>query len=251
MNPPIAPTKRRGRKPKPWIYVCACGQSKSSRAKRCLMCERQRLEQMVPLRICQWCQSEFRRKGRRVRDGHDILCFCSKKCWGACRSARFQAEQNEYRQACQISRELKRAQRLYARSICACGATITRRCGTLCNTCAAEHKREGIHRARSVSRTAGVRHICPNCGESFRGYASDVHCSTRCCKQLRKKGQRYPVIGALPLQERNRIAELVALVRAARRRIWGGATGLRASETGNRRPPNFSRALNLPGRLTQ
>jgi len=64
----------------------------------------------------------------------------------------------------------------------------------------------------------GATHICPNCGQLFNGHDRDVFCSFRCARQLRKDG-RYPTLGALPLDERNRVAELIALVRSARRQI--------------------------------
>jgi hypothetical protein len=48
-----------------------------------------------------------------------------------------------------------------------------------------------------------------------------VFCSARCRSQYSKKGDRYPSIGGLPLEARNQVAELIALVRSARRQIHG------------------------------
>lgn len=208
----------RGRKPKPWTHVCACGRPKHSRSKLCLMCDKQRRTRMVPIRICQWCGGKFRRKGHDPRTTHDVLRFCRKKCWGAFRSAFAQAEQEQYQRAREISRELTRAQRLYARSVCPCGAPITRPRGRFCNTCAATCRGRGIRRARAVGRRTGLAHLCPNCGRQFRGYERDVFCSQHCSHQYTKK-QRYPSIGAMSLEQRNQIAELIALVRSARRRV--------------------------------
>lgn len=196
---------------------CSCGGQKARYSLRCQACDAVRrkceaVRRMVPTRVCQWCGAEFRRQGD-ARAAHDVLRFCSKKCWGAFRSAIAQAQHEKYRGARQIIRELTRAQRLYARSVCACGATITRPYGSLCTSCRAARRSEAFR----IRREEGVHHLCPNCGQSFRGHTDDVYCSSPCAKQFRKKSRSR--IRAIPLDERNRIAELLALVRAANRRI--------------------------------
>jgi hypothetical protein len=50
----------------------------------------------------------------------------------------------------------------------------------------------------------------------FRGYESDVYCSPRCRHYYSHK-RRYPTLGLVPRDERNRLAGMMALVRAARR----------------------------------
>lgn len=218
--------------PNPQLYVCACGGRKSYGTICCRTCEDLRRhadghEQRVE-RLCQWCGKPFRRKGRLTRPGAEVFRFCRKKCWGAFRSTVARAERDARRQARRISRELTRAQRLFARSVCACGATITRPSGRMCNACSALRKREGKQRGQSLSRSTGLEHICPNCGESFRGYERDVFCSPRCGRQLKHPG-RYPSIGGLSIDKRNEIAELIALVRSARIRLArteGGQRGV-------------------------
>ena len=75
----------------------------------------------------------------------------------------------------------------------------------------------------SIRRALTARgHICPNCGRFFTGKEARVYCSPKCEQQYAGKG-RYPHIGKIPLTERNHLAELIALQRAANRRLYGHA----------------------------
>jgi hypothetical protein len=193
---------------------CACGGAKSYGAARCMTCETTARRDQIIERVCQQCGCTFKRKSHGG-PGHDVKRFCSKKCWGAFLAAEARVTREAIRQAHSIQRELERAQRRYARSVCACGATATRdgRCST-CNS------------RRYQPLVARVDHVCPNCGQAFQAPESWVHCSRRCGQQLSGKGRRYPKIGALPVEDRNRIAELIALTRTARRRIDESAKSL-------------------------
>lgn len=220
-----------GRKPEPSLYVCACGQRKSYSAVRCLTCERLRRHSPPEPRMCEWCGLSFRRKLHGGGGDHDTGRFCSKKCSGARRRAgtmlrleqqkqqRFasEIERQIQRELDRAQRELERAQRDCAPRFCACGTAITN--GSMCQPCATIRKVTGLYAAREMARIAGHEHCCPNCGARFRGLERDVYCSDHCARQLCKRRQRYPAIGHFPLNERNRLAELIALVRSARRRI--------------------------------
>lgn len=193
------------------MKLCACGQRKTDAATRCQSCA---TAHRRPMFRCEWCSAEF---WRRRWDGRDYRRFCSHRCANACTGAQVyavcQARRDSEQAQREIDRELRRAAQrvlLELRS-CSCGGPITRPHGTMCTTCAATHRRER-------GREHGIKHLCPNCGQWFRGLETDVYCSPRCARQLRKKG-RYPSIASLATGERNRIAELIALIRAARRRI--------------------------------
>jgi hypothetical protein len=166
---------------------------------------------------CEWCGvAFFRRPSNR-----DARRFCSKRCSGARRRART-AERRAailvQRRIAREKREQIRKQQHQARMICPCGARISRRTGRWCNTCFAQQIGNGIRAGHTVARTAGLHHLCPNCGQWFRGYPRDTFCSTTCAKQMRKR-DRYPHLGHLPIDERNQLAELIALVRAVNRRL--------------------------------
>ncbi len=203
---------KRGRKPEPWKYRCECGQAKSLGSQRCQTCHMQQRHDRVLRRTCQSCGREFRRK-HSLRSGHDVLRFCSKKCWGVFQTALAHTARDAYRRARQIQRELTRAQRLEARKHCACGVLITHQHrDRRCSPCIAA----AVRAKRAADQMIGD-HVCPNCGGSFHRYGSAVFCSPRCGRQY--KHDRYPTLRALPVDKRNQIAELVALVRSARRRI--------------------------------
>jgi hypothetical protein len=101
---------------------CACGRRKACRSHQCQQCATQARRDHMIARVCEWCRREFKRKKRRPKFQSDVLRFCSKKCWGAFRTAESQSAQQTIRQAHSIQRELERAQRQYARSVCAWGS---------------------------------------------------------------------------------------------------------------------------------
>ena len=198
--------------------VCACGQPRSRAAVQCKACETQARRRPF---VCEWCGGSFWRRSNRG----DTRRFCSKRCSGARRTAIAAAKREIDRHEREIERAIDRAnrpllrearQRLRALRRCACGAPVASIHGVVCAACAAANRRAGHRRARRWSR---IVHCCPSCGNSFFGLEHDVYCSSRCGHQLRKG--RYPSIGGLPLEERNRIAEFIALVRAAHKQMQG------------------------------
>jgi hypothetical protein len=201
---------------------CACGRHKSYGAIRCQACESHRRWPDPQIFLCEWCGQTCQRKNRRDAK-HDARRFCSKRCSGALRTAEAKAAQQTIRQAHSIQRELERAQRQYARSVCACGAAVTRSSRSMCSACWREYSR------RWHPLTAKVEHLCPNCGQSFQAPEGRVFCSRRCGVQISKtrdKVRRYPSIGRLPVEDRNHLAALIALTRAANRRIDESAKSL-------------------------
>jgi len=68
----------------------------------------------------------------------------------------------------------------------------------------------------------GLHHICPNCGDAFRGYAAAVFCSRSCAHSFGKMQRRgsYPSIATLPVDERNKLAHLISLARRANQIIY-------------------------------
>lgn len=193
--------------------------------------------------VCKGCGQLIKRYPAPARDNRRE--YCSLKCkmrvwWRTHECQRYppseslvlrrQIESAQRKALCreqQIERAIERVHWEQARTICSCGATIARDSGSnapycrLCRTCATTRIAAINRETRAAIRTEGVDHVCPNCGQSFRGYVDDVYCSSRCNKQMHKKKGRYPSIRGLPLDERNRLAELLALVRAARRRMDG------------------------------
>jgi hypothetical protein len=166
-----------------------------------------------PTFYCESCAAPFWRR----RNHKDARRFCSKRCAGVWHRARTLARVQAERAQRQIDRELQRAARQAVALLrwCPCGAALNRRSpgGRFCRACVAERIRAG-----HASRERDIAHCCPNCGGSFHGYEAQVFCSKRCAHQLQHKG-RYPTLGRLPLEDRNQLAEMIALVRAARRQI--------------------------------
>jgi len=108
----------------------------------------------------------------------------------------------------EIQREIDRAQQLHAASFCRdCGVPIIPGRGR-CEQC-----------RLVIDRRTWVDHVCPNCGKPFEQDDDVVYCSRKCGHQYRHHPGRYPSIALIPRAERNRIAHLIALVRAARRHI--------------------------------
>jgi hypothetical protein len=223
-----------GRKPQPWLYLCACGHKKHYGCARCLACEKHRRQ--PPLRTCEWCGRDFRRGGGQApRFRHDVKRFCSKHCSGLHRMAAGQqpiqdpdvqvraaiglavwreqrrAEWALRRQERHERQQQQRAIRQQQRPTCACGApyTHTRDKRYWCDACFTQE----FH---------AWRHLCPNCGQEFVGIQAKTYCSPRCATQMRHRLERsscYVAIGHLHVMERNRMAELMALMRAAHRHL--------------------------------
>ena len=239
---------------------CACGQSKCIAAKQCRQCADRRraarpshcpscggpkwayaircqqcdaAARRGPQLWCEWCGQAFWRRHRGKRPDRDARRFCSKRCSGQRRTAAHvlrmaiaREQQQQQRAYSQEERAQQRAQLFQART-CSCGSLITRRRGRWCNTCFATRIGDGRRAARAVARSSGLSHICPNCGQGFCGYPSDTFCSSLCAKQMRNKrsrGRPYPSIQHLATGDRNRLAEMIALVRAANRRIAAPAS---------------------------
>ena len=236
--------------------TCACGQSKGPRSLRCFACNKAHLHDARASRLsalnkarhprqifhCEWCHVEFWRN----REPKDALRFCSKRCSALRRMAEGKmpiqdpevqvrlAIANEHRrEQYRIAREFRlkekerqqqqsqqRAQEQHQQWIietaCACGLPHTKSLWTpkhpyMRRWCDACHTQEFY----------AWLHVCPNCGQEFYGGESVIHCSTRCGKQMAKRRARgsYPFISNLPIEERNRLAALIALVRAVNRRL--------------------------------
>jgi hypothetical protein len=184
--------------------------------------------------VCKGCGDVITRDPAPARDNRREYCSraCKMQVWwrthekklytpseaAVLRSKARELERAALRKATscerQLEREIERAQRLQARSTCACGAKIHRPYGRVCDACASVNKSTG--RRRSLG--AGPGHLCPSCGRRFDSLETTVFCSSQCAKRYRHHG-RYPSLGALPLDERNQIAELIALVRSAHRHL--------------------------------
>jgi hypothetical protein len=162
---------------------------------------------------CEWCGIAFWRP-RLTNRKVDACRFCSKRCSGA----RRRAQTAERRAVIREQREQLRRQRHEARVTCACGVRIRRRTGRWCDACYTQRIGNAIREGHILARRTGLDHLCPNCGQWFRGYDRATFCSSRCVSQMAKR-QCYPHISHLPIDERNQLAELIALVRAANRRL--------------------------------
>jgi hypothetical protein len=215
-------------------YVCACGRPRANTAAKCLTCywaERRR-----QIHICQHCGQSFRPKRSVCTARCQNNKYCSRACYFRAKHARAEVAASAEAEAL----EARRAERAFARSFalelrkrlpadhsvmgrfCRCGAAITQFATGFCAPCIAEIMAARVRAGHSVARLLGVAHICPNCGRSFRGYPRAVCCSRRCDRQISKwkKGRRYPSIQHVPVDERNKLAELIALTRAANRRLY-------------------------------
>jgi endogenous inhibitor of DNA gyrase (YacG/DUF329 family) len=170
-----------------------------------------------PTFYCESCAAPFwRRKNHK-----DARRFCSKRCAGTWHRARTAARVQAERTQREIDRALLQAARETARLLrrCPCGASLDRRSagGRFCRACVAARLRASNIRQQKAARDYGPLHCCPNCGRQFQGYEGAVFCSSLCSKRLHRK--RYPTLAHIPLEERNHLAEMIALVRAARRKI--------------------------------
>lgn len=218
--------------------ICACGGAKSRKGRQCLACAiRQRRGSALN---CEWCRQVFwRRKAKR-----DTRRFCSKQCAMALRilrgrntfqdlqvrqraiagmrqylhdSAPERARRREQREQWDQQQRQYRIQQQQARTACPCGTISTYTRWTYadpvmrywCDAC-------------YIQEFYAWEHVCPDCGASFFGQYRDTYCSPRCATRLRHMVDRgtYPAIGRLPLDQRNQLAEMIALMRAANRAIY-------------------------------
>ena len=196
-------------------HLCRCGQPKSPQPALCKPCFE--ADRRGPDLHCEWCGVAFWRAKNTNHPYSDARRFCSKTCSGA----RRRAVKDERLIARDIERAVARAQAQIVRHTCQCGSPIERRTAKWCNACYAARIGEGIRNGYARAKDQGVLHICPNCGETFKGYADAVHCGKACAKQMLKciGRHRYPSIGTVPLPERNTLAGLIALQREVNRRL--------------------------------
>jgi hypothetical protein len=211
--------------------LCACGARRSFAAgNKCSACYRVVVR---PPRVCEWCNAAIERQPRK----RDAARFCSKTCSGALKTARRRAHEAESESESEFARTFQRElmQRLPTspppvslppvRCCNGCGVAITQAAAKhtprFCGACFSSRLTANFAGAFSVSWRLGAEHICPNCGRSFRAFPHVLCCSARCGKQIGRAQERghYPVISAIQLEERNRLAKLISLVREANRRL--------------------------------
>jgi len=180
---------------------------------------------------CEYCGVTFWRK----RAKRDARRFCSKRCSGARIRARTAAAKAERTLATAFAAAFRRE--LDARLPAIVVPTLERRCpcgaprhtrSKYCLVCLRPLVAARVRAGRSAVTFTGLDHVCPNCGATFKGYEADTYCSRPCATQYRHRVDRgsYPRIGHMGIKERNTLAELIALMRAANRRIHGkGASG--------------------------
>jgi len=210
---------------------CACGQPKSYRTAQCWTCYN--AGRRGPSYQCLGCGAAFWRFHSPTK--RDARRYCSRACFFAMKKTRaaenqrvIQARKQSESVESEIHRALRQeAQRtLLALRLCAeCGGPLSRLSpgGRFCRRCVAYRIATATSRGRRASREVGPEHLCPNCGQTFRGHVQDVYCSLHCAKQYKARhdrcGDTYPTLSHMPLDERNQIAELIALTRAAYRKI--------------------------------
>ena len=99
-----------------------------------------------------------------------------------------------------------------------CGTVVKNRKSPWCRACV--NARQQVRRGRDPKL---YDHICPMCGGTFTGTVGRVCCSSRCLAPYQKRTKtgerRYPRIRTFPVEERNRLAHLLYLTRAAYQRI--------------------------------
>ena len=204
-------------------YLCRCGKPRNFAAAQCWACYS--AARRRPIRVCRQCTRPFHPKRGVHPARRQVNKYCSRSCFFT--SKRLRAEAVAMETA--ISRSLARAQRLQVRQqrhetrmVCPCGAAITRPTGRWCNSCYATQIANGIRAGRDWARVTGPDHLCPNCGQWFKGYQAHTFCSSHCQEQMSRMQARgrYPSIQHVPVDERNHLAELIALAREANRRIY-------------------------------
>lgn len=206
------------------MKLCSCGRPKFSRSARCLACAKAVRRRAL---TCTYCGVAFWR--RKVGDKEQRR-FCSRECYFSMKkahavthAAELQASKANEQIEKVIQRELREAaqQTLLVLRWCPCGAPLNRRSvgGRYCRACVATRIRTATRNARHAASEQGIEHLCPNCGQWFKGYEREVYCSVRCGKRMRKVPGRYPSISEIPIDQRNQLAEYLALIRRARRHI--------------------------------
>lgn len=153
---------------------------------------------VVPIRSCETCGTAF----QRTRNASDNARFCSRLCAFRARTAAAAARAAQVQQARHEARQHRAIEREFARLVR----------GELRRALA-------FPRPRPPSRPpVFLEHVCPNCGQRYMGQERRVYCSPQCSQQYLHHGN-YPPLGAVPLVERNSLATLVALTRAANRHL--------------------------------
>jgi len=198
---------------------CACGRPKSRRTVQCRTCFN--VKHRSPAFQCAWCTRTFWRP--KWKD--DARRFCSRDCFFAMKKGRAadraesEAAEREIQQA--LYHAAKKVRRSLRRCVHCAGSMPDDRGGRYCSdACLCAVLGTKVRETRRTNKAAGIQHQCPNCGVWFPGHPCDVYCSPRCCKQFKTHLGRYPSLeNVFPIEERNRIAGLIALVRAARRQI--------------------------------
>jgi len=221
-------------------FACACGRPKNSTSAQCWSCYN--TGRRGPALICEWCKQTFRRFDRK-NPAKDARRFCSKRCGGlfkaaagtlpirtpaaliaweqnlALRRAASEVRREERRHERKLLAQERAADRQAHRPTCACGEAFTR---VLWNYSHPYMRR--WCEACFAQEFYAHPHICPNCGQDFYGEQTATYCSRHCAKQMRHKIERSPdlyvSIGNFPLTERNNLAALIALMRAANRRLY-------------------------------
>jgi len=186
----------------------------------------------VKVSQCVWCTATFSRRPW----SDDTLRYCTRECYFAMKKARAHERHEVLAVEQQLEQELRRSASAAIRALRRCracaGSIPADRGGSYCSDVC---RRAGIGtNLRATRRTnkgaSGIQHLCPNCGQWFTGHPGDVFCSSRCAHQLKPCYPRIRRIASI--EERNRLAELIYLVRAANRRI---------DETLNPSNPNWDR----------
>jgi hypothetical protein len=188
---------------------CACGNKKSPTARQCFEC-RMRDDDARRSRVCEECSQPFNRPRHGNRDAQR---FCSRSCGFAWQKR----EGAEKRKATAKERETQNRMRDVERTI----------------------QRELAHAIRtrldqvvprrplgSFKTAERVRHVCPDCGVAFDGVLGRVFCSPKCCQRYLHK-RKYPALAHIEVHERNQLASMLALVRAANRQLQGVSYGSR------------------------
>lgn len=198
---------------------CACGRLKSRNSARCQACfKAARFDKSHPVSRCVGCDWPFRRRHR----SHDAGRYCSRACAFAHWSEIRQQDPKNV-QARLRPKPVKHC----ARCQCPPGSPRAKYCDA-CSEVRRWEKRDLARRAtrrwlrsHPRPRRSGppVTHTCPGCGESFTSVKPNaVFCSFRCMRQSRKVLKGSP-LSVIPVAEREQIAQLVSLRRAANKRV--------------------------------
>jgi endogenous inhibitor of DNA gyrase (YacG/DUF329 family) len=181
---------------------------------------------------CAGCGQLVARWMSRVRDKSRV--YCSNKCqmrmwWSTHEKKTYPPsdaarERKTIRQAIRQAFTVELTRQVHAQQPCRiCGLPlgVSHKNQQIHAACLSEQKRSSQRTYQRMKRAERhpLNHVCPACGEVFATTNHHrVHCSRRCQHRMHHHG-RYPAIGVIPLNQRNQVAELTALVRAAQRRI--------------------------------